>query len=339
MPLEQRVLAAGGNGQGVVAKPIPVVLFVPDITDVSTIKRVEAFAANGIAPTVFGFRRARYNRNFQPPWPHVELGRTADQKYFHRVLALFAAVRHLLGNRRIFVEATLFYARNIDQLLLALLARWWFHPKAEIVYEVLDLPPILTKRGPVAALVRWLERRCLTQIKLLVVSSPGFVRNYYLAVQQYQKDWFVLENKLQASVLDTAQRPSPGSGRTKTNWQSYRWVVGYFGLIRGQQTFDLITRLAERLSDQVLFKFSGIMTTVDSASFVAALERNKNMVFEGDYVSPRDLQRLYSSVDFAWALILRMRNTIRDGCSRAASTRPGFSACRAWQYENSKLAL
>ena len=128
-------LTAGGDGRRVATEPMPVVLFVPDITDVSTIKRVEAFAENGVAPTVFGFRRARYNRDFQPTWPYVELGRTADRKYFHRVLALFAALRHLLGNKAIFAKARLFYARNIDQLLLALFARWWFQPKAEIVYE------------------------------------------------------------------------------------------------------------------------------------------------------------------------------------------------------------
>jgi succinoglycan biosynthesis protein ExoL len=280
------------------------VLFVPDITDVSTIKRVEAFAENGVAPTVFGFRRARYNRDFQPPWPYVELGRTADRRYFHRALALFAALRHLVGNRRIFAGATLFYARNIDQLLLALLARWWFRPRAEVIYEVLDLPPLLTKRGLAAAAFRWLERRCLKKIKLLVVSSPGFVRNHYLAVQHYQKEWFVLENKLQASVLGSMPRPAPGVTRCEAKAQGYRWVVGYFGLIRGQRTFDLMTRLAERLSDEVLFKFSGIITTVDPNSFLAALERNRNMIFEGDYISPRDLPRLYRSVDFAWALDL-----------------------------------
>jgi succinoglycan biosynthesis protein ExoL len=46
------------------------------------------------------------------------------------------------------------------------------------------------------------------------------------------------------------------------------------------------------------------MTTVDSAGFVAALERNQNMVFEGDYVSPTDLRRLYSGVDFSQAFDL-----------------------------------
>jgi succinoglycan biosynthesis protein ExoL len=130
------------------------------------------------------------------------------------------------------------------------------------------------------------------------------MRNHYLAVQRYQNEWFVLENKLQASVLASSAQPSAALRQAKPDRQGYRWIVGYFGLIRGQRTFDLMTRLAERLSDDVLFKFRGIMTTVDSGSFVAALERNKNMVFEGDYVCPRDLPALYRSVDFAWALDL-----------------------------------
>jgi len=58
-------------------------------------------------------------------------------------------------------------------------------------------------------------------------------------------------------------------------------VVAYFGFIRGAETFDLITRLAARLHDTVLFKFRGVLTTVDRPRFDAALAQNKNMVYEG----------------------------------------------------------
>src|SRR5262249_43160393 len=83
-----------------------------------------------------------------------------------------------------------------------------------------------------------------------------------------------------------------------------QWVVGYFGLIRGRQTFDLMTRLAARLRGTVLFKFRGVLTTVGTGHFTTALAENANMIYEGDYVNPRDLAVIYGEVDLAWALDL-----------------------------------
>jgi succinoglycan biosynthesis protein ExoL len=85
-------------------------------------------------------------------------------------------------------------------------------------------------------------------------------------------------------------------------------VVGYFGLIRGDDTFELMTRLAERLRDRVVFKFRGVLTTVDERKFRAALERNENMIYAGPYVPHQDLGHLYGDVDFAWALDLEHVN-------------------------------
>ncbi len=81
-------------------------------------------------------------------------------------------------------------------------------------------------------------------------------------------------------------------------------MVGYFGLIRGEATFALITRLAERLQGRVLFRFGGILTTVDQAKFDAVLRRCPNIVYRGPYLPHQDLEDLYRDVDFTWALDL-----------------------------------
>jgi succinoglycan biosynthesis protein ExoL len=66
----------------------------------------------------------------------------------------------------------------------------------------------------------------------------------------------------------------------------------------------LISRLAKRLRGKVTFKFRGILTTVDQATFDGVLSRNPNIGYGGPYVPQRDLAEIYSSVDFAWALDL-----------------------------------
>jgi len=275
------------------------VYFGSEVRDASTVKRVQQFIDHGFAVTVFGFHRTRYNNDYQPPWPHVTLGTTIDGRYGHRLGALAAAIPTLLAHRRCFSEAAIFYARNIDQLLLAFLARLLGGSRAPIVYEVLDIPPILMRQGVAPALLRWIERRCLALVDLLALSSPAFHRNYYAAVQHHRGPWFLVENKLHPSIARIARppaRPPVRGGRP--------WVVGYFGLIRGEETFSLMARLAERLQGKVQFVFRGALTTVDSKRFHETLGRLPNMVYGGPYQPHADLETIYRQVDFAWALDL-----------------------------------
>jgi succinoglycan biosynthesis protein ExoL len=119
-------------------------------------------------------------------------------------------------------------------------------------------------------------------------------------IQKYRGEWFLMENKLHAPIataVDIRERPFEHDGRRP-------WIVGYFGLIRGAATFELMTRLAARLNGKVVFKFRGILTTVDEARFRDALARHPNMIFGGPYRPHDDLPSLYGDVDFAWALDL-----------------------------------
>jgi succinoglycan biosynthesis protein ExoL len=279
------------------------VFFAPDISDVSTIKRADTFLAHGYQLLVFGFRRDNYNRGFVPSWPYAPLGRTQDRRYGRRIATLLAAVPRILARRSVLRRASFFYARNIDQLLLALLARFLAGRRmARVIYEVLDIQPAFVGTGWKARLLRGVERFALRRTDLLVVSSPGFLRHYFMPIQGYRKPWFLLENKLPANMPALAPLAHrDGAARRR---HPYRWVVGYCGLIRGQATFDLIVRLAERLQGLVLFRFRGILTTVNPKSFADALARLDNLVYEGDYVNPRDLPAIYGDLDFAWAIDL-----------------------------------
>ena len=281
-----------------VAQNAALAFFCPDVTDASTLKRVQQFMDFGYRVTVFGFRRERYNTDYQPPWPNVPLGFTTDARYWHRLSALLHAIPALFANRRTLARASTFYARNIDQLVLALLGRLIAFSRAPIAYEVLDIPPVLMRRGLLPTFLRAIERLCLRRISLLVLSSPGFHRNYFSAVQKYAGPWFLLENKLYPAPSHS--RPAaikPGVGRRP-------WVVGYFGLIRGGGTVDLVARVARRLEGRVVFRFGGVFTTVEQAKFETVLRRCPNVVYSGPYLPQQDLERLYRGVDFAWALDL-----------------------------------
>lgn len=283
-------------------RTVRVVYFAPDFTEVPTIARARAFQDHGLKPAVFAFRRGRYNHTFRAPWPEIDLGRTKDGHYLQRLVALCRSLPALWGGRHLLRRATVLYARNLDQLGLALVARLLCRNRAAIVYEVLDIAPGLTHRGQLGRVLRSVERRLLGRIALLVVSSPGFIKNYYRPIQRYGGRTFLLENKLYPSTSLDHQTEPPRA--LEVARRRHQWVVGCFGLIRGQETFDLITRLAERLSGKVLFYFRGIVTTVDAEHFTRTVAAHDNMVYGGAYVNPDDLPELYGSVDFAWSLDL-----------------------------------
>jgi len=285
-----------------------IAFFSPDVTDVSTIKRADMFTEKDFSITVFGFRRARYNRDFQPRWPYVELGETRDGSYARRALSLLKASFVLFRHRTTLRRASRFYARNIDQLILAAMVRMLIRSQAPITYEVLDIQPVFVGNGMRARLLRFVERVFLKRVSLIVVSSPGFMHNYFEPVQAYRGDWFLLENKLHASAvptLETARSQLATDRQHKSaEAQKYKWVVNYAGLIRGQRTLNLITRLAEKFENDILFRFYGILTTVNPEAFRGAIESHENMVYGGEYVNPRDLTDIYRDADFVWALDL-----------------------------------
>lgn len=278
-----------------------VAFFAPDVTEISTIKRVAEFLDNGMRPLVLGFRRDRCNRDFEPVWPHVILGRTRDGRHWQRAWALAAAVPKLTRAGAALKRAPIYYARNIDLLLLAFAARWLFNPDAIVAYEVLDIQPAFLGDGWRAALLRWVERLCLRHVVLLVLSSPGFLRNYYRSRQGYAGSWLLLENKLHRSAL--AHLPPATGGRAAID-ASGCWVVGYFGLIRGEATMRLVRSIAERVPDKVLFRFAGVFTTVEERRFRAMFANLPNVVYDGEYAHPQDLGAIYGAVDLAWAIDL-----------------------------------
>jgi hypothetical protein len=178
--------------------------------------------------------------------------------------------------------------------LLALLGRFFAGSAAPVVLELADIQPAMTGRGMVSRVFRGIERFVLRRIRLLVTTSPGFVREYFEPVQGFSGEIFLLENK----VYPGTGLP-PARGGTEPAAGGNPWVVGYFGAFRCRRSLELMRELAARLGpEKIRFVLRGYPAGTIAEEFD---ELSAGLAFGGPYAYPDDLAGMYGGVDFNWA--------------------------------------
>jgi succinoglycan biosynthesis protein ExoL len=276
-----------------------IAFFAHDSTESTVIKRARAFQEDGSHVLGFMFRRVRPKASSPPTWENVDLGVTVDRNYLKRLPRLLAAALKLVRYRPALRRCQIFYARNIDMLLLALLAKRLAGSQAALAYEVLDVQRIFLGDKPVNKAMRWVERWLLARCDVLVVSSPDFISQYFQPQQRFSGAWYLLENKIFAPS-ETDRQLAPGH-RTP---EGPPWVIGWFGTLRCVRSLDILSRIADTLGDRVSVHIRGLPSQEDLTmrAIEAACGQRANMLYGGPYASPRDLPAIYSQVHFAWCI-------------------------------------
>jgi hypothetical protein len=274
-----------------------IAFFTHDSTESTVRKRVNAFQANGAF--VFGlmFRRSRGEPVSPPNWSNVDLGETLDRNYLRRLPKLAQAILRAVRHRHDFAASEVFYARNIDMLFVAAMARWFIGSRALLAYEVLDIQRAFVGSGWINRVFRWLERRLLRMSYVLVVSSPDFMTEYFFPKQGYGGRWYLLENKILPSQMPMeARKPNsvvPGPP----------WTIGWFGALRCARSLEILGNIADALGDSVQIHIRGRPSESDLPSgWLDDVNRRSNMTYFGPYVSPHDLPEIYRMVHFSWSI-------------------------------------
>jgi succinoglycan biosynthesis protein ExoL len=278
---------------------LAIAFFGHDANESTVRKRAKAFASAGCNVIGFMFQRRRNGPVAPPEWTNFDLGATQDGRYGRRLAQLWGSLAVLWRERRIVRSADVLYARNIDMLLLARIAKAMARSNAPLVYEALDVHPAMTKAAALGAILRFVERWLLKASALLVVSSPAFIERYFVPVQDYGGDWFLLENKV--SVGNEASEPPAIERRPPA---SAPWTIGWFGVLRCRRSLELLRALAADMPERVIVHLRGIPSEPDGITeelLHAAAAETKNVVYFGPYQSPRDLPAIYRAVDLAWA--------------------------------------
>ncbi len=292
---------------------LPVAVFGFDIAEAAQIRRIRSLIALGCDVTSFCQRREG-GADFTPEWQNIDLGLVRHKDIRGRALGAGAAVGRAMRGWRQLAGARLVIARNLDLALIALAARRLAalragRKPAPLVYECLDIHDLMTRPGRAGQLMRRAERHVLSRADLLVVSSPGFVQNYFTPMQDYRGPVALVENKLWLG-LDPAARPArPGQAPRP---DGDRLTIGLVGSIRCQASVELLMRTADLMGPRLRVRISGALHEPSLSGFHQALAARANVEWTGPYAYPQGLAQAYAGCDLVWAQDMWQRGTNSD---------------------------
>jgi len=275
--------------------------FVHDVTDPAVGRRVRMLKAGGADVTVLGFRRSDMQLADLEGVSALDLGRTYDSRLAQRAWKVIER-RMSLGPGHLAVrDADILLARNLEMLAIASAAQRKHAPKAALVYECLDVHRLMFSSTIPSWFLRLLERSLMRKARLLIVSSPAFISQYFAPRQGVGTSWdqpvLIVENKvLQLDPPDPHQETQMPESPLGPPWR-----IGWFGMIRCQRSLDILCRLAARVPGLIEVVIRGRPARVAFENFDAQVASTPGISFGGAY-RPAELGALYGGVHFNWTI-------------------------------------
>lgn len=273
--------------------PIRVLVALPVLGQPRHAKRVEMLKEAGFEVTVAAFERG-YHKGRLPDAPIVRLGTVEHGKLIGRLRRLVSALPTL---RRTIADHDVIYAAGIDMSWLAVVAGSLLG--ARHVVEVGDVHHVQTVAGLKGRMVRFLDRALMRRVGLIVVTAEGFVSEYYRKWLGSRVEALVVENKLESAFVDGLSEGARSARPRGTPLVDRPLRIGYFGLLRCPWSWRALTTAVERSNGRIEVVAAGFpMNPTDLPEQASALS---GASYLGQYKSPDDLERLYTTVDLIWA--------------------------------------
>jgi len=274
--------------------------FVHDVGHADLARRLGMLRAGGAETTVIGFHRSK-PADADLADAVIDLGQTADAKFAQRVWAVAAAVPRLRRWSDKIASCKVLLARNLEMLLIAAIARRLYAPRAALVYECLDIHRLMLSPDVVGVVLRRLERHLLEGCQGLMVSSPAFVREYFLKTQLALPKVFVVENKIFLSnEVSEAEAVEPEKQSVPPGPP---WRIGWFGILRCRHSLDVLSSVLRAIPETIQVITAGKPVPNVFPDFEQQVQSATGLSFLGPYSdNATDLARLYGSVHFAWAI-------------------------------------
>lgn len=259
--------------------------------DAAVRRRAVGFAQAGMEVTGFMMRR---EGDAALPWKNIDLGRTFDGKFVQRIQSVFSGAKIAAAHKAELAKADVIYARNLDMLLCAFLARRKAGLKTPVIYEALDIHHLLTREDAIGAAMRRAEGYLLRQCALVVISSPGFEREYFQVRHPSAAPMALVENRL---TEGDAFGPRPKGAKASRG----PLRIGWFGNLRCPRSIGLMEAIKARHGEAVEIVLRGYFTEANEREAQARLIGPGKVSFGGRYKAPQDLGEIYDGVDVVWA--------------------------------------
>lgn len=269
--------------------------FVHDTSHADIARRVEMLTSGGAEVDILGFRRGDAP-DAKLTAPVFDLGQTKDAKLLQRVTAVLRAALGIPRWAKRLKTADVIMARNLEVLLLAGLARAWVGSRAPLVYECLDIHDLMSSGRLVGLPLRMTERALVKRCAALVVSSPGFVREYFAKQPVALPKVILVENKVAADADLIARKADNGlAGRPP-------WRIGWFGVIRCKRSLELLRDLVRRNPGLVEVVIAGRAAVDIVGDLKTELADEPGMTFHGRFADEAELASLFRGCHFAWVI-------------------------------------
>ena len=234
---------------------------------------------------LYAFERDYYNSS-EKGLRVESLGKVESEKYFNRLFKFPRAINKI---RKEIKTDDILYAYGLDTLYIAYRASRG--KKVKIVYEVGDIRKVFAHNNFKGKLFRLLEKHYLNKIDALVITSPKFLTDYFVKIQNYNRNnVFLIENKPDILNSEFSVQDIELNNDDKI-------VIGYFGRIRCERSLEILTGLIEE-DKRFTLKIHGEIP--DSYIKKYNLSTNENIELGTSYESYKDLPKLYSNVDISW---------------------------------------
>jgi succinoglycan biosynthesis protein ExoL len=279
------------------ADPLSMLVFSHDLHDARFHKRLQIFSDLGFSVRWLAFDRERETNlasDLLQRLPGCVLGRTHDGRYVKRAVAMAQAIPKLILRKDLLGKTDIVYCINLDNLLMAILAKTIRRLNCRIAYEVADIQPILLRSDRIGATLRAIERWCLKRTDLVVYTSEHFMSQFLKKEQNCQVSSVLLENKIYPST--NLARKSPARRRSADK----QLVIGLFGQLRCRKTMEIIHNLALAFPEKLQFVLRGYPNHEVREEFGRILANTPNLSYRGPYRYPDDLAEIYASVDLCW---------------------------------------
>jgi hypothetical protein len=274
-----------------------VLYFVHDLYDAAVKKRVLMLQAGGADVVLVGFYRGSVAPTYVGSAQVIPLARTYDASFLHRLRSVFYALVFSSHYMPYIYDADVIICRNLEMLLLGRKVKRKLKA-IPLVYESLDIHRLLLGKGRLNSILRLVERWAVEKSNLLITSSPGFIKNYFKKINKLNKPILLLENKF----FDTEMSVATTKPTKKRQQDKNSYVIGWFGAIRCCKSLALLSVITRKLEGKVRVVIRGRPAYTEFEDFLGSVEREPYIEFQGEYEFPHDLAKIYSEVDFCWAI-------------------------------------